>query len=147
MDACLTVVLDFSPLHLVSFRRSLLSMMTRRMIPHEIRRGKIVGSPNQDGSRGSVPFYLMVRFDVHYIQSSSLFVHLWLESELLDCATAPVRACGRVRVEEQFHQHLLDDYVTDLERAEARIAETRRSVSSTPNRESIDASLVHVHGA
>ena len=105
-----------------------------RIACHVIR-SKIVGSPNLEGGRVSLAFYSMAPFTTDFIQSSSLLVHLWLESELLDCSTAPVRACGRMRVEEQFHQHLLDDYATDLERAEARIIESRRTIHNTPQRE------------
>lgn len=95
-----------------------------------------MGNPNWETGRASVPFHLLAPLDTEFIHQSSLLTHLWLESDLLDTASSPARACGRMRIEQQFHQHQLDDYALDLERAQARIVEQRRAIQATPRRES-----------
>ena len=95
-----------------------------------------MGNPNWGTGRASVPFHLMAPLNTEFIQQSSLLIHLWLESDLLDTASGPTRACGRMWVEQQFHQYQLDDYALDLERAQARIVEQRRAIQATPRRKS-----------
>jgi hypothetical protein len=103
--------------------------LRRHLDSRAISRSKTFGVSNLGGQRQSLPFHILVPLSINFVQESDLLTHLWLESEILDAVEPAARSCGKLRIEQQFHQHLLDEFTRDLDRALARLVECRSALS------------------